>query len=86
MKGNPGGPNYHYQIAVFGVLLIVDWISAFYSVPDPVNRKMGMGPVQSLLCLLLIAQSTADQTDPDLILSQGFVRNGDPEVRLVHLS
>lgn len=33
-------------------------------------------------CLLLIAQSTADQANPDLILSQGFVRNGDPEVGL----
>jgi hypothetical protein len=40
-----------------------------------------MGWLGSLsLCLLLIAQSTADQADPDLILSQGFVRNGDPKV------
>jgi hypothetical protein len=36
-------------------------------------------PLRKILYLLFIALTTADQSDPDLILSQGFVRNGDPE-------
>jgi hypothetical protein len=41
----------------------------------------GLAVVALLSCVTLIG---ADQADPSLILSQGFVRNGDPEVRNSH--